>query len=318
MAIVVVSLLLLGGLLYVNRAPDDGGKLPGRQHAGMSNASCQKCHQEVWDEWSESRHAITFTSTHTQAAFQHFGFDRKCESCHAPEPVLAMGLDRPPVLRAENRDSGVNCLTCHATADGRVAAARTIESAPCQPVKTPALHTSAHCASCHKAVFEDWQASSYAATGQTCQTCHMRSSGDNSRVSHLCTGGHNNALLRSGAKMECKIAPGQPRRVDVAVTNHATGHNFPGERHNRELYLQVTQFDASGGIAKIQQELIKGVTPFRGETTAEQIRAGHTFKTHFPLEAAADTVEVQLRYKLFRIQTNREAVIVHEQTQKVK
>jgi hypothetical protein len=244
--------------------------------------------------------------------FQHFGEDRKCQSCHAPEPVLATGLYQPPVLRTEDVASGVNCLSCHAMTDARtVAAARTVVDAPCRPVAVSALVSGQACATCHVAIHKDWTESRYAAEGKTCQTCHMppRGEGANER-SHLCVGAYDDALVRSGARLESRM---EGSELLVRTTNHATGHNFPGERHNRSLLVQVMQYDADGGITLARQEVIKGITPFRGETSAERLKVDETFEARFPVVQPAVMADVQLLYKRFPWQPDREALVVHRE-----
>jgi hypothetical protein len=297
----------VAGLIAVGqfRSPQEAA------HASAwTNADCRKCHAAVWDEWEASGHARSFTSDSVQAMFQHFGFDRKCESCHAPEPVLVTGLDQPPVFRADDRASGVNCLSCHATADGgTVAAVRSMPDAPCRPVAVAALTTSQACAACHVAIHKDWADSRYAAEGKTCQACHMPPPADRATGrSHACPGAYDDALVRSGARLETLLENGE---LVARVTNHATGHNFPGERHNRSLLLQVMQYDAQGGITLARQALIKGITPFRGETSAEQIRVDDTFEARFPIVPPAVRADVQLLYKRFPWQLDREALLVH-------
>jgi hypothetical protein len=128
--------------------------------------------------------------------------------------------------------------------------------------------------------------------------------------SHLCLGGHDDALVRSGARMECRQ---EGDELVVRVTNHATGHNFPGERHNRMLLLQVIERTPQGEITLARQALIKGITPFRGESSAEQIRVDDTFEARFPAVEAPVEAEVKLLYKRFPWQPDREALVVHQE-----
>jgi hypothetical protein len=128
--------------------------------------------------------------------------------------------------------------------------------------------------------------------------------------SHLCLGGHDEALVRSAATMECTLDGDQ---LIVRVKNDGAGHNFPGERHNRVLLLQVMEHTSTGEIALAQQKKIKDITPFRGESSAEQIRSGDTFEASFPVVDGAATAKVQLLYKLFPWHPDRDALVVHEQ-----
>ncbi|MCL6502751.1 MAG: cytochrome c family protein [Pirellulales bacterium] len=301
----VAAAAALAALLLAGR---EGGD-PRRGNASrLNNGDCRRCHTQVWDEWSKSLHAASWTSDVVQASFRHFGFDRKCESCHAPEPILATGLSAEPILRSTHRDSGVDCLSCHTLADGGVAAARDLE-APCRPQREPLLTDSRACGVCHVAIYRDWQATPYVSQGKTCQACHMRSS--DHTVSHACTGSRDVGLIRSGVRMRTRLEQGSLR---VAVTNHGTGHNFPGERHHRVLLLEAMQYNASGDVVAGRQVEIKGVTPFRGESSAERLRSGETWRHSFQLADDAARIRVRLLYKLFPWLPDREALIVAERT----
>ena len=310
LALAVVASLLLIGLVALGWL-DRGASSPSALATEIARLDCRSCHAEVAQEWDRSRHAQSWTGLEVQAAFKHFGNDRKCHTCHAPEPVFAVGLERPVELRATGLDSGVDCMSCHLLPGGQgVAAARTISSAPCRPIATAALSTSQACAGCHTASHRDWSESRYAAEGKTCQSCHMPPSESRpGGKSHLCLGGHDDALVRSGVSLTSRQDGGE---LLVEVTNHRTGHNFPGERHNRLLILQVIERKADGATTLARRELIKGITPFRGETSAEKIRAGETFAARFPIVEPPVTAEVQLLYKRYPYHADRQALVVHE------
>jgi hypothetical protein len=99
----------------------------------------------------------------------------------------------------------------------------------------------------------------------------------------------------------------------VQVHNHATGHNFPGERHNRVLLLQVIQRRPDGTITLSEQRTIKAITPFSGESSADQIRAGETFSARFAVVEPPVTADVRLLYKAFPWFADRDALIVHQE-----
>jgi len=312
-AAAIGCLVLLAGLGTANWWPRDStpGLPSPSSPVAMTNEQCRQCHQEAWDEWRSSMHAVAWTSPNVQAAFQHFGHDRKCESCHAPMPVFVTGLEQPVEFRSSDHAAGVDCVSCHLTADGRVAAVRTMENAPCRPVATAELRSSRHCAVCHVAIYKDWEQSSHATQGKTCQTCHMPpTTPGGARASHLCLGGHDDELVRSAAQLDCAVGGGE---LVVSVTNSGAGHNFPGERHNRVLLLEVFEYDAGGEIVLGQQHRIKEITPFRGESSAEQIQAGQTIAARFPVIERAVTAEVRLLYKHFPWISDREALVVRRQ-----
>ena len=273
----------------------------------LDNAACQRCHKQAWDEWASSMHARAWRDPAVQASFGTFGFDRKCQSCHAAEPTLAAN-GAEPILRTADLESGVNCVTCHQLSDGGVAARRSIADAPCRPVESALLVSSASCAVCHIDSHKDWSQSSFALKHQECQTCHMPLlATEGARHSHACLGGHDEATVRSGVRSE-SVEEGDD--IVVRVTNHATGHNFPGERHHRTLMVQMIERSADGSVLLSRQETIKGVTPFRAESSADKIRSGQTVEVRFPIVARPAEAEVTLIYKLFPWYTDREATVL--------
>ncbi len=315
-ALACVCLALIAGLVIWSRS-NDGESSAEASNSGFSHADCRKCHQAVWREWEQSYHAKAWTDSNVQTAFAHFGHDRKCHACHAPQPVLRVGLEQPVALRDDDHESGINCLTCHAGSEpGTVAARRTITDAPCRPVAQPSLSQSQFCGGCHKAVYDDWRVSRYVKEGKTCQTCHMpQAPGRAGGVSHVCLGGHDTPTVRGGVKMTCRR---EGDELVVDVTNHTTGHNFPGERHNRTLYLQVIERAADGKITLARQHLIKGVTPFRGESTAEKIKADETVTMRFEIVSPPVTADVRLLYKPFAWFTDHDALVVHREEMKLE
>jgi len=308
--LVVAAVLVLGRWRPPSRVPPRAGHSV--TPASLSNKDCRDCHPDVWQEWERSGHSKAWANVNVQAAFRFFGYDRKCLSCHAAEPVQwDLSSDQPVSLRQEDRDSGVNCLTCHDLAnDLGVAAVRHVAEAPCRPVQTVELSKSRICGACHDAIYDDWQASRYARENKSCQSCHMPTVGEAGRRGHVFLGGHDAATVRSGARMICRQ---EGDELVVAITNHATGHNFPGERHNRVLLIEVIQREETGKIALSRQTLVKGVTPFRGETTAEQIKAGATFEARFPVVDPPVEADVRLLYRLFPWYTDEQSLEVHRE-----
>jgi hypothetical protein len=148
-------------------------------HALPAAADCERCHQEVYVEWSDSAHARAFRSETFQAA-THQGRADTCTGCHAPAPLVA---GAPPALRGERRAEGVTCTTCHlSTAPGsapltmRGPASRSLP-VDVHPVvaEDPLYRSSELCGGCHEATFAEWRAAPPSAEGEreTCQGCHM-------------------------------------------------------------------------------------------------------------------------------------------------
>jgi hypothetical protein len=306
-------LLIAGGIGLAYLVPRGGSKNAARAGPVYCNKDCRECHEAVWLEWEASYHRRSWSDPHVQAAFQHFGYDRKCQSCHAPEPVVAIGSAEPHLRDEATRDSGVNCLSCHQLPQGRgVAAVRTIADAPCKPVQHTEMTNGKLCGRCHDAIHDDWINSRYSKEQTTCQSCHMPAVASRQHGrSHICLGGHDVATVRSGVQGTCRQ---QGEELVVSITNHATGHNFPGERHNRVLLLEVVERAEDDRITLVQQDRIKEITPFRGESSADRIRAGDTYTARFPVVDDSAAADVRLIYKPFPWYADRDSILVyHEQ-----
>ena len=129
--------------------------------------------------------------------------------------------------------------------------------------------------------------------------------------SHVCLGGHHAATIRSAAQMQCRQ---EGDELIVSITNHAAGHNFPGERHNRVLLLRVIQHNEAGEIVLFQEERIKDITPFRGESSADKIRAGQTVEAGFPVVDPPVTADVRLLYRAFPwYSSDEKTLVVHQE-----
>jgi nitrate/TMAO reductase-like tetraheme cytochrome c subunit len=139
---------------------------------------CSRCHHEVYEEWSGSAHASAWRS----ASFARVTADHTaapCLDCHAPGPLGERGQI---ALRADHRDEGVTCITCHLSTDpsqGQLAMrgphARTAP-VDIHPIVVDPLFLKAElCGTCHEAVLEEWKASPLPASGEreACQHCHM-------------------------------------------------------------------------------------------------------------------------------------------------
>jgi hypothetical protein len=275
--------------------------------SGKSHLDCKTCHMDIWNEWHTSPHARAWNSDVIQAAFHNFGFSRKCQSCHAPEPILFTGLKQPPILRKTSLDSGVNCLSCHEMNQGMgVAAVRNDPRAFCNPIIFPAISQSEFCGVCHVPIFNDWSGSRYAKEGKTCIDCHMRNPVDG-KINHQCTDLLTLRSYQESIQMNCFF---EQEQVIVEVTNYGVGHNFPGERHNRTLSLNVIQFDDNAEIQSTQKDLIKGITPFRGESTQDKIKIDQTVRFHFPVIISQGVVKISLLLKQFPWLADNEATVV--------
>ena len=295
-ALAAIALVAAGGLFWLTTFRW-ASQRPAAMPPMGSAAQCKACHPDVYAEWQRSQHSQAMTGVGVRTRMDLAPSPRDCLPCHAPQSVVMAKRTEDVKARAENRHSGVDCLSCHWRGDG-VAAGRTVGDAPCRPVATPAVGTSAFCGLCHVSIFGDWQASPAAKQGHSCAHCHMPTVARKSRPgrSHLCFGGHDEDLVQSAVAMDADITPD---RVLVRVRNLCPAHNMPGERHHRVLTLHYRRVGADGNIVDERRIEIKGVVPFKGESSSDKIKPGQTETYRFDPPAPGERFDAWLKYKLY-------------------
>jgi hypothetical protein len=139
---------------------------------------CKRCHLDVYREWSESGHASAWTSRD----FRQLTVDHAagaCLECHAPAPL---GSDGDVRLRADHREEGVTCISCHLSAEPGAKPLtmrgphERISPVDAHPVAPDPLFLKAElCGTCHAGVLEEWRESPQPADAErkVCQECHM-------------------------------------------------------------------------------------------------------------------------------------------------
>jgi len=168
-------------------------------------AVCGTCHSRIYDEWSESWMARSYSNPTFQAIYayrmesdqqQGTTTGRGCLRCHAPLGFLYQDLTGE---RAETNE-GVSCDFCHRVAEVNerstylhVAKLSTsgVIYGPTGGIDSPAHPTrqgtvfadSSLCALCHldrssdgiplENTFEEWKNSDFAKRGVGCEDCHM-------------------------------------------------------------------------------------------------------------------------------------------------
>lgn len=136
-----------------------------------SAARCGECHVQIFAEFNESAHAGSWTRPEFVEATSGRIFEA-CLGCHAPETVYSEG---PPRLRADHREEGVSCVSCHF--DGGVLAGPAPRSALLEPhpvAEHRQLYLEAElCGKCHEGTYREWQEAE-SDDRRTCQDCHMK------------------------------------------------------------------------------------------------------------------------------------------------
>lgn len=275
------------------------------------SAACGTCHSQHYEEWSGSMHAYAMADpvwiaarNAGQSAYAN-ALAGACTPCHATIAHRAglvswgpIDFDNLPPQATE----GVGCDVCHtistlhgasnasfALAPGRIKQGTIADpqrTSAHESVYNPLYADGAYCGSCHdlkldnglelEMLYQEWEQEGFAATGKTCNDCHMpeyagsAAPGAPVRTLHrhympgvdiaLIDFPHRETqfqlvtdLLRSAVTMEAELAlspePDGGADLVVALTNDGTGHNVPsGVPFNREMWLEVIVRDASGTV----------------------------------------------------------------------
>jgi len=276
-------------------------------------AQCRDCHPEIYAEWARDQHATSWT----EPLFKTYTRDYtqvECLSCHAPQPMLEVGVARAPQLRPSFREEGVNCLACHLK--GGLACGTLLSGASCAPEvpRTPALRTSQACYPCHSAhnLFKEYQDSEQFRRGLTCQDCHMEkitrpvATGGPVRPArrHLFTnGGHDTEGLKAVLKAELAASGNE---LVVMITNVGAAHGVPGEIADRLVRMELSVLARPAQPGAPQEELLAREEIFRAprrlardKVPTTQILPGQPRVKRYPLPAPHGKAIVTLTYKLF-------------------
>jgi hypothetical protein len=280
-ALVAAPVLLAGPATAPSTLGPPGQMVPAER--------CGTCHRDIYQFWKSSIHAQAADDWRYQDVVTRLkergtpGVDTLCPRCHAPAKLEMRDV------RSEKKVSweGVTCDFCHSV--------RSIRSDPERPfvlevgsTKTGPLKnvvaaghetlyadvfvSSALCAPCHQFVnakglellstYAEWQASSYAAKGSTCQSCHMRSVTGNvvdpkvARVPnvplnlHEMPGGHSLSELNRALQAQISAERrGDTVDVTVQVLNRGAGHRVPTGSPLRVITMVV---DVDSGTSRRQ------------------------------------------------------------------
>ncbi|MBK7644534.1 MAG: hypothetical protein IPJ19_16065 [Planctomycetes bacterium] len=265
-----------------------------------SSEQCRSCHQQIYDEWSVSWHALSWSDPEVRALSNDFQ-NADCIDCHAPQPVFATGIAERVLPRTSRRGEGVDCIACHElpvghSSGGRVAGTRTVPDAPCAPTALRDLGSSAFCASCHDQhdTTKQWRATDYAAKGIGCIDCHMKKRADGSPGrDHTMLGGHDIELVRSAVDFR---GHKQGDHWLVEIENVGAGHHFPTEERARAADVFWRPLD---GAEHPWKQVYRFRSPYHHEALPDTLLPAHETRTiPIPEASSSAPVEVALFYSL--------------------
>lgn len=265
---------------------------------------CGMCHREIAEEWLNSLHANAFKDVHfVEAAKGEKEAESKCFACHSPQAVRAKGLGQQPLVRADFREVGVDCVVCHTNLQGKVHAPFKAAEAPHEVEVDPQHATEVLCASCHSefGTVAEFKQTSFAKQGQVCQTCHMpkvmrpvATGGKPKMVArHLWKGGDDPEMLKKAVQLTSAVQP--DGTVVAKVANTGAGHKFPTGIHFHQVILDVSVADATGKSVFNKQELFADQTKTGGADT--RLNAGETRTVSVPTGVKSGVFTVRMLYR---------------------
>ena len=234
--IIIAGILILGSvaaLVYLNADESDNVQPqeetivpPVDGHGAMnlkSSEDCKECHQAVWEEWKQSHHEFAWRNPEPRRKELSDNFKNKdCIPCHAPRPLIEVGYGKRPLEREDNRDDGVNCMTCHRYKNVMAAAndlSPAASDAPCNPVTWAPIREMNLCAPCHDQhkVNRDWSNTRFAVEGSDeymdCNDCHMplrpgpgtKGGTRKTHRDHRFAGAHDAEVLKTAATLRAEV-----------------------------------------------------------------------------------------------------------------
>lgn len=279
--------------------------------AGTATPSelCGACHKAIYREYSagegtdlhwkgmklqpSSKKLLNFASGVTRSGTAHSvaGTDpfplearrveedgKECDVCHFPKPFeypdMAKAVFEKVVPRAESRELGITCASCHLTPEGKIRGPYQVD-APHETVVDPQTQTSAACARCHgegeRVIGKQTQTSlewleDFSKPGlgrQQCQDCHMPKTmrklaedfpvPERAVARHTWTGGHSFKRVSSALNLAVIQPQEGQSEFSFRVSNIGAGHSVPTGSNRRAIYLTAKVVDAKGKIVATKE-----------------------------------------------------------------
>jgi Cytochrome c554 and c-prime len=166
--------------------------------SSISAKSCGSCHQDIYNEWKQSTHAVAFQDLQFQAEWKKDDI-LTCLNCHTPlqdqQEFIVKGFingdyknpltESNPFFSKELQQESITCATCHVRG-GSVIGTIGTTNAPHKTIKDVEFLSEKLCIGCHNVVDElnptlvctfetgdEWSSNRVQKNEKTCITCHM-------------------------------------------------------------------------------------------------------------------------------------------------
>ena len=312
--IAALSIAAIAGVYFIVAGKTGSPAVAGPPERVWRNDDCRSCHPGVWQEWYDSWHRLAYVDPLYKKLSNNYA-DKTCDDCHIPRNIPEVGFGPRTLPRASEKESGINCLSCHY--DGRsVVALRDNPAAGCRPRGAPELGTELGCIGCHNQhkLHEEWRNTIYFKQGIDCIDCHMpavtRTRGDRTFEGrhHGFISSRNRDFSHSAVSVAV-VGPGDPDghagRLVVSVTNEKIGHDFPSDSRHKAVDL-VTRFLGADEHTLGEPRRERFHIPARDALDQTRTTIPHgetrTFEYRIPEEAAA--AEVLLLYRIMKDDPN--------------
>ncbi|GAB6072229.1 multiheme c-type cytochrome [Venenivibrio stagnispumantis] len=203
---------------------------------------CSDCHTEIYNQWKESRHAVSWISEHYKKASGNY--TEVCISCHVPYEITAY---EKPKSRDFHREDGINCASCHFKDSTKSMHGPYDVFSPPHPSTKDELYTKADiCSGCHQETFKQWKTAS---VERSCQECHMPAKEGKLiqkfpfNLMHASKPVHDHSFKVPTPKkdfFDIQITK-QDKNLNLVVINKKIPHNIPtGDNGNPKYYIDVS------------------------------------------------------------------------------
>lgn len=252
---------------------------------------CSECHQNIYDQWKNSRHALSWTSHEFKRATENYSKE-KCLSCHAPYEV---SVNDKPMLREKDLSDGVNCVSCHFKDLTKSMHGPYEVFSPPHPSTQDSLYTKSEiCSGCHQETYKQYKS---VAVEKSCQSCHMPSQKGKLiqkfpfEFFHTSKEIHHHGFLVPDSKPDffrVEVLKNKDS-ISVFITNLKVPHNVPTADHGNPKYYVDIQLIKNNQVVYSDGQTISKKEAFIPKQTKE---------LSFPVNIEYEKVVVKLSRKL--------------------
>lgn len=258
-----------------------GCRVAEREMADRTPSGCAHCHVTIAQQWDESAHAHAWTDP----AFVHRTSEHRlaqCLPCHASQPLLERSPGERPQVRAEQRETGVDCSVCHQRGCGYVGPYSSHLGPHPTAQDATRLPCPEFCGTCHEREHREYAdlyvPAAPAGEAQACVQCHMPTQRARLTQGHLLSYIHPRRITHDHTFSTCTAgvtagavaidAPTvtwrSPTEADIrfALTNRGAGHRIPsGAFGHRSLRIAVELLDRRGNRVGEQERAVLAGQP---------------------------------------------------------